>query len=100
MSKLTGTITGNAIAMFFQAFASTFILFFLYLYINRILGLDKLGVWSVVMAITAGSRIIDIGFSVAVTKFGDLVLQMHFRKVLFRKMHFLRMHFSEINEKV
>lgn len=69
MSKLTGTITGNAIAMFFQAFASTFILFFLYLYINRILGLDKLGVWSVVMAITAGSRIIDIGFSVAVTKF-------------------------------
>ena len=69
MSNLTGTITGNAIAMFVQAILTSVILFLLYLFISRLLGLSALGIWSVVMATTSASRLIDIGFSGGITKF-------------------------------
>ena len=69
LSNLTGTITGNAIAMFIQAILTSVILFLMYLFISRILGLSALGIWSVVMATTSASRLIDIGFSGGITKF-------------------------------
>ena len=69
LSNLTGTITVTPIAMFIQTILTSVILFLMYLFISRILGLSALGIWSVVMATTSASRLIDIGFSGGITKF-------------------------------
>lgn len=62
-------ITTNAIANVAQMLLSALILFFLYRYISQTLGIDKLGVWSVVLATASASRLADLGFGVGVTRF-------------------------------
>lgn len=62
-------LAANAMANVAQMLLSALILFFLYRYINQTLGVDKLGVWSVVLATASASRLADLGLGVGVTRF-------------------------------
>ena len=46
-----------------QALAGAALLFALYRYINTTLGVEQLGVWSVVLATASASRLADLGLS-------------------------------------
>lgn len=59
----------NTAANIAQAVASAALLFGLYRYINETLGVDQLGVWSVVLATVSASRLADLGLSAGVTRF-------------------------------
>lgn len=59
----------NAMANVAQMLLSALILFVLYRYISQALGVDKLGVWSVVLATASASRLADLGLGVGVTRF-------------------------------
>ncbi|MCK5857893.1 MAG: lipopolysaccharide biosynthesis protein [Abyssibacter sp.] len=59
----------NTIANVVQALASAALLFGLYRYINTTLGVEQLGVWSVVLATASASRLADLGLSAGVTRF-------------------------------
>ena len=68
MSKRT-TLSRNASANVIQALAGTVLLFALYRHINTTLGVEQLGVWSVVLAAVSASRLADFGLSAGVTRF-------------------------------
>jgi O-antigen/teichoic acid export membrane protein len=59
----------NTIANVVQALAGAALLFGLYRYINATLGVEQLGVWSVVLATASASRLADLGLSAGVTRF-------------------------------
>lgn len=59
----------NALANVLQAVAGAGLLFALYRYINTTLGIEQLGVWSVVLATVSASRLADIGLSAGVIRF-------------------------------
>jgi O-antigen/teichoic acid export membrane protein len=59
----------NALANIVQALAGAGLLFALYRYINTTLGVEQLGVWSVVLATVSASRLADLGLSAGVTRF-------------------------------
>lgn len=63
------SVSHNALANVIQALASTGLLFVLYRYINTTLGVEHLGVWSVVLATASASRLADLGLSAGVTRF-------------------------------
>ena len=52
-----------------QVVFTAMILFVLYRYVLKTLGVEKLGIWSVVLATTSASRIGEIGLSGSVVKF-------------------------------
>lgn len=66
---MTKSLSSNAIANIAQALASAALLFALYRYINATLGVERLGVWSVVLATASASRLADLGLSAGVTRF-------------------------------
>lgn len=73
-------VSSNAVANIIQALAGAALLFALYRYINATLGVEQLGVWSVVLATASASRLADLGLSAGVIRFvardlarGDLV---------------------------
>lgn len=59
----------NALAKALQTLAGAGLLFALYRYINTTLGVEQLGVWSVVLATVSASRLADLGLSTGVTRF-------------------------------
>lgn len=67
----------NALANVLQMLIGAVLLFVLYRYISTTLGVDKLGVWSVVLATASASRLADLGLSAGVTRFvaRDLALE-------------------------
>lgn len=66
---MTKDLTSNALANVAQVLASGGLLFALYRYINTTLGVEQLGVWSVVLAAVSASRLVDLGLSPGVTRF-------------------------------
>jgi O-antigen/teichoic acid export membrane protein len=63
------TLIDNVFANVVQAIISAAILFYLYRFISINLGIAKLGIWSVVLAVISVSRLSDLGLSVAVTRY-------------------------------
>ncbi|MCT2533594.1 lipopolysaccharide biosynthesis protein [SAR92 clade bacterium H231] len=62
-------LIGNATVSVIQALISGLVLFFLYRYVIAYLGLEKLGLWSVVLASTSVARLSDMGLTGSVLKF-------------------------------
>lgn len=63
------SLSRNALANVLQLLAGAVLLFALYRYINAILGVEQLGVWSVVLATVSASRLADVGLSAGVIYF-------------------------------
>jgi O-antigen/teichoic acid export membrane protein len=59
----------NAFANVLQTLASAALLLALYRYVNSTLGIEQLGVWSVVLATVSASRLADMGLSAGVVRF-------------------------------
>lgn len=68
------SLSQNALISAAQIVLSTTLMFALYYYVSRTLGVEALGVWSVVLATTAASRLADLGLSASVTRFVALYL--------------------------
>jgi O-antigen/teichoic acid export membrane protein len=66
---MTRPLSSNAAANVLQALAGAALLFALYRYINTTLGVEQLGIWSVVLATASASRLADLGLSAGVTRF-------------------------------
>lgn len=64
-----GRLASNVLANVLQTLAGAGLLFALYRYINITLGVDQLGVWSVVLAVVSASRMADFGLSAGVVRF-------------------------------
>ena len=62
-------IARNAAASVGQVIVSALILFVLYRAILEMLGAERLGIWSVVLAAASASRIGELGLSASVTRF-------------------------------
>lgn len=62
-------IVRNALTAVTQVIISGVILIFLYRYLLSSIGVEKLGVWSIVLATTSITRLGDFGFSGSVVKF-------------------------------
>lgn len=62
-------LTTNALANVVQALGTAVLLFVLYRYVSMTLGVDQLGVWSVVMASASAARLADLGLGASVTRF-------------------------------
>jgi O-antigen/teichoic acid export membrane protein len=61
--------TKNVTANIAQILISALVLFVIYGYVSRILGVALLGVWSVVLATASATRLADLGLSAGVTRF-------------------------------
>jgi O-antigen/teichoic acid export membrane protein len=74
---MTNILARNAFANVLQMLIGAILLFILYRFISTTLGVDKLGVWSVVLATASASRLADLGLSAGVTRFvaRDLALE-------------------------
>lgn len=59
----------NAITTSIQVLASAAILFFLYRFLIRALGMERLGIWSLVLATTSIVALAHQGFSTSITKY-------------------------------
>jgi O-antigen/teichoic acid export membrane protein len=66
---MANRLARNALANILQTLAGTGLVFALYRYINTTLGVEQLGVWSVVLATVSASRLADLGLSAGVTRF-------------------------------
>ena len=66
---MTRILLRNALANVLQMVIAALLLFVLYRYISTTLGVDRLGVWSVVLAAASASRLADLGLSAGVTRF-------------------------------
>lgn len=62
-------VVRNAIAAVMQVIISSFILFVLYRYLLRSIGVEKLGIWSLVLASASVTRAADLGISGSIVKF-------------------------------
>lgn len=59
----------NAVTTFAQVLGSAAALFFLYRFLVRTIGVERLGIWSLVLATTSAVTLANQGFSTSVTKF-------------------------------
>ncbi|HKS83801.1 MAG TPA: oligosaccharide flippase family protein [Candidatus Acidoferrales bacterium] len=59
----------NALSTFAQVLASAAVLFFLYRFLIRALGIERLGIWSLVLATTSLVVLANQGFSTSIVKF-------------------------------
>lgn len=59
----------NAVMSVLQIFVNMAVLFFLYRFLINIIGVEKLGIWSIVLGTVSISRLGDLGFSGSVVKF-------------------------------
>jgi len=64
-----GRLARNTFANILQTIVGAGLLFALYRYINISLGVEQLGVWSVVLATASASRLADLGLGAGVTRF-------------------------------
>ncbi len=62
-------LASNALANVMQALGSALLLFALYRYVSTTLGVDQLGIWSVIMASASAARLADLGLGASVTRF-------------------------------
>ena len=62
-------LTINVVANIIQSLVSSALLFILYRYINKELGISEIGVWSIVIATVSASRLADFGISSGITRF-------------------------------
>src|SRR5690554_1355823 len=67
--KARSKFARNALASVIQMVCGAALLFALYRFINMTLGVEQLGVWSVVLATVAASHLADLGLSAGVTRF-------------------------------
>jgi O-antigen/teichoic acid export membrane protein len=66
---MTPGLSQNVLSNVAQTVIGALLLFALYRYINISLGVDKLGVWAVVLSTVSVSRLVDLGMSAGVTRF-------------------------------
>ena len=66
--KLTN-VNSNITLTVFQVVVSGLTFFFLYKYLFQELGAEKIGIWSLVIAIVSAARISEIGLSGGVVKY-------------------------------
>jgi O-antigen/teichoic acid export membrane protein len=66
---MSNRLVRNALANVLQMLVGAVLLLALYRYINTTLGVEQLGVWSVVLATVSASRLADLGLSAGVTRF-------------------------------
>ena len=66
---MSSRLARNALANGSQVLIGAPLLFALYRYINTTLGIELLGVWSVILATVSASRLADLGLSAGVTRF-------------------------------
>lgn len=59
----------NAITTFAQVLTSAAVLFFLYRFLLRTIGVEKLGIWALVLATTSAVTLASQGFSTSIVKF-------------------------------
>ncbi|HEX9220558.1 MAG TPA: lipopolysaccharide biosynthesis protein [Gemmatimonadaceae bacterium] len=62
-------IASNAVATVVQLVVSAAVLFFLYRFLLRVIGVEAVGVWSLVLAITSLGRVVDPGIVGGTTRF-------------------------------
>ena len=62
-------ITRNAAAAVLQVLVSGLTLFLLYRYLLGSIGIERMGIWSIVLATTSAARLTELGFSGGVVKF-------------------------------
>lgn len=63
------TLRTNVVANVVQTLVSSVLLFLLYRFVSRSVGIEAFGVWSLVMATVASARIAEFGIGSAVTKY-------------------------------
>ena len=63
------TLLKNLLSAAGQTVVQTVLLFFLYRYLIRQLGIEQFGIWSVVLATASAARISELGLSSSVTRF-------------------------------
>ncbi len=66
---MKSSLSSSVLANVLQTLAGAALLFALYRYINASLGVEQLGVWSVVLASVSASRVADFGLLAGVTRF-------------------------------
>src|SRR5215469_13510564 len=59
----------NAVTTLVQVFGNAAILFFLYRFLIRTIGIERLGIWSLVLATTSVVTLANQGFSTSIVKF-------------------------------
>jgi O-antigen/teichoic acid export membrane protein len=69
MSKQHGRLLRNITSAGSQIVVQTFALFFLYSFLIDILGVERLGIWSIILASASAARISELGLGGSVTKF-------------------------------
>jgi O-antigen/teichoic acid export membrane protein len=65
----TTAIPRNIVAALLQVIITGVVFFILYRYMYRQLGVDQIGVWSIVLASTSVSRLADLGLSASVVRY-------------------------------
>lgn len=71
---MSGLLAKNATANIVQMVVSTLLVLALYKFISGKLGVDALGVWSVILASVSAARLSEFGLSASVTRFVALYL--------------------------
>lgn len=66
---MANPLVRNAFSAAGQTIAQTLVLVFLYRYLLNTIGVEKLGVWSIVMATASAARLSEMGLAGSVTKF-------------------------------
>lgn len=62
-------VRAGVVASTIQVVSSSLVLFLLYRYLYRVLGVEQIGIWSLVLAATSVSRISELGLSAGVVRF-------------------------------
>jgi O-antigen/teichoic acid export membrane protein len=75
MQHLIKNITANVL----QTILSGSLLFILYAYVSRVLGIDQLGLWSVIIASISISRLADLGLNSGITRFVSKYLALNLK---------------------
>ena len=69
MSKYNKQIINNSILSIIQIFVVSICSFFLYKYIIVLLGIEKLGLWSLILSVTSLATLGNFGFTGSLIKF-------------------------------
>lgn len=69
INKITSRLIKNMLSAGGQTILQTLILFFLYRYLIGAIGIEQLGIWSIVLASASATRVSELGLGGSVTKF-------------------------------
>lgn len=82
MSNFNKQIINNSIFSIVQIFIVTFCIFFLYKYIIQTIGIEKLGLWSLILSVTSLANIGNLGFTGSLVKFtAELSVEKNYKKI-------------------